>query len=100
MVATSSWDGTVRLWTRNGTLIAVLSDHKNRVNSVEFSSDGRRIVTASDDGTARQYLIHTDDLLVAAACAVNRSLTQDEIQRYQVPEPLKLDFTHRECAQP
>jgi eukaryotic-like serine/threonine-protein kinase len=35
------------------TLAMVLSGHKAEVNSAAFSPDGRRLITAADDGTAR-----------------------------------------------
>jgi len=30
-------------------------------------------------------------------CRVSRSLTKAEIQRFQVPTPLKFDFAKRQC---
>jgi WD40 repeat protein len=47
-------DNTARIWdaaTANDT--ATLRGHDEAVNSAAFSPDGSRIVTASDDKTAR-----------------------------------------------
>ncbi len=50
---------------RTGAQLTVLSGHSNAVNFVSFSPDGARIVTASDDTTARIW-----DALLATPLAV------------------------------
>jgi WD40 repeat protein len=50
-ILTSSFDGTTRLWDRDGGLIATLRDHTDSVWTAVFSPDGRRILTASRDNT-------------------------------------------------
>ena len=96
-VLTASDDGTVRLWDAAGKLLATLKDHTAPVRSAVFSPDGTRILTASDDMTAQQYLVRSEDLRRAAACRVGRELTQEEIDRFQVPTPLAFDFEKRQC---
>jgi WD40 repeat protein len=96
-ILTASQDGTARLWDLSGKQLAILQGHTDIVTSAVFSPDGQRILTASQDGTARQYLVRTEDLLVAAACRVGRGLTNEEIQRFQVPIPLQFDFSKRQC---
>ena len=70
-IVTASQDGTARLWdagdsgllarftkstgTLNNTPMATLTGHTGAVNSAVFSSDGKRIVTSSGDGTARVW---------------------------------------------
>jgi WD40 repeat protein len=50
-VVTSSADGTIRVWdAHNGSELAVLSQHSDSVNQAEFDSDGKGILSASDDG--------------------------------------------------
>ena len=83
--------------TSSGQLLAILKGHTGRVTSAVFSPDGQRILTASWDGTARQYLVRSEDLRRAAACRVGRGLTQEEIARFQVPTPLAFDFAKRQC---
>ncbi|WP_254173986.1 nSTAND1 domain-containing NTPase [Planktothrix pseudagardhii] len=58
MIASASWDGTVKLWTTNGYLYKTLPDSKNRddnasINSVKINPDGKMIASASWDGTVK-----------------------------------------------
>jgi len=53
-ILTASNDGTARVWSADGKLLAALS-HDNAVRSALFSPDGGRIVTASVDHTARVW---------------------------------------------
>jgi WD40 repeat protein len=54
MLASASEDRTVRLWdVETGTGIAVLRDHTNRVWSVDFSFDGKTLVSGGDDQCVR-----------------------------------------------
>ncbi|HNP65992.1 MAG TPA: TIR domain-containing protein [Woeseiaceae bacterium] len=56
-VATGDSDGLVRIWdTRSGTESLTLRGHESRVGSVNFSSDGRYLVT-TDAGPTAQALI-------------------------------------------
>ena len=52
-VLTSSADGTVRLWSLDGSLSMVFEAHKGPVRRAAFNPEGTRIVSASLDGTAR-----------------------------------------------
>jgi WD40 repeat protein len=44
----------------------MLTGHTSAVNSAVFSSDSTRIVTASEDRTARIYAVNFDQLLARA----------------------------------
>ena len=56
MLASASWDQTVRLWNVNtGRLLHTLRGHTDAVNSVAFSPDGKTLVSASWDGTIRLW---------------------------------------------
>jgi WD40 repeat protein len=53
-LATSSRDGTARIWNINTTAeVAVLEGHTAEVREVVYSNDGQLIATASNDGTMR-----------------------------------------------
>ncbi|NEU84179.1 caspase family protein, partial [Nostoc sp. UIC 10630] len=64
MIASASWDKTVKLWRTDGSLIHTFIGHKEKVNSVAFSPDGKMIASASWDKTVKLWrtdgsLIHT-----------------------------------------
>ena len=77
--------------------LTILSGDTAQVLSAAFSPAGTRILTASSEGTARKYLVRSEDLRRAAACRVGRGLTAEEVARFQVPTPLAFDFATRQC---
>ncbi|MFD4994684.1 WD40 repeat domain-containing protein, partial [Streptomyces buecherae] len=52
-LATTSDDGTARIWDLAGNCTATLTGHSGFVESVAISPDGTWLATTSDDGTAR-----------------------------------------------
>ena len=76
-IATAAWDRTARIWAlpseqteaeatsiwskpeRPGVQLFALTDHNRPVRHVEFSSDGKLLLTAGGDGTARLWNAHT-----------------------------------------
>ncbi|AGY58115.1 caspase family protein [Gloeobacter kilaueensis] len=54
-IASASADGTVRLWSRRGTLLQVLRGHTGEVTQVRFAPNGERIATAGIDRTVRLW---------------------------------------------
>ena len=61
-LATSSRDGTAKLWDLQGTVIATLTGHQGDVYSVNFSPDGQRLVTASKDGSVKIWNLEGKNL--------------------------------------
>ncbi|MDE0636617.1 MAG: dockerin type I domain-containing protein [Candidatus Poribacteria bacterium] len=56
MLASASWDQTVRLWNVNtGRLLHILTGHTNEIMSVAFSPDGNTLASGSWDGTIRLW---------------------------------------------
>ena len=55
LIATASDDKTVKLWSRNGSLLKELKGHRDEVNGISFSPDGKTIATASDDKTVKLW---------------------------------------------
>jgi len=53
MLASASWDHTVRLWPLAGGAARALEGHTQNVNGVAFSPDGRTLVSVSYDLTLR-----------------------------------------------
>lgn len=62
----SSGDRTARVWDLQPVkpLARLISGHKAKVVSVEFSPSGDRLVTASDDGTVRVCDASSDQMLL------------------------------------
>jgi len=56
LLASGSWDGTVRLWdVRRRVPLAVGKGHTDWVSAVAFSPDGRLLASGSRDGTAKLW---------------------------------------------
>jgi WD40 repeat protein len=79
-----------QLKLKTGKTTAVLEGHGSTVWSASFSPDGQRVVTASDDGTARIWRIFptAQALVEAAKEAVPRCLTpQQREDNFLDPKP-------------
>ena len=70
------------LWTLDGVLVMVLPGIKGRFGAGEFSPSGDRVVTTSEDGTARVWLTRPEDLLKVAEKRAVGPLTSAEFERY------------------
>jgi WD40 repeat protein len=78
-----SADKTVKLWdAASGEDLLTLYGHSAVVGGVVFSPDGMRLMTMSDDGTARIYTLSIEELIALAKTRVTRSLTTQECQKY------------------
>jgi WD40 repeat protein len=72
IIASGSWDGTIKLWGLNGSLLDTLSGHAKGIFSLDFSADGQWLVSGSDDNTLKLWRLdgtlvrtfegHTDSL--------------------------------------
>ncbi len=54
-IASASDDNTVKLWQKNGKLLATLEGHRDRVRSVAWSPDGKILASGSYDGTIKLW---------------------------------------------
>jgi len=62
-IASASDDGTIKLWHRDGKLLATVKQQGTQARTVSFSSDGQAIASASDDGTINLWRLNGKLLL-------------------------------------
>jgi TPR repeat protein len=79
---TASEDETALLWDgTTGVALAVLQGHASSVRSAAFSPDGSRVVTASQDSTARLWVVWpllAGDTIAYAGASALRALSREE----------------------
>ncbi len=63
IIATASFDQTVRLWNEDGSLLRTLTGHKDTVNDVSVSPDGTMIATASHDYTVKLWTMDGQEII-------------------------------------
>ena len=63
LIATSSSDGTIRLWDWQGREQSIITDHQGNVYHVAFSPDSQSIATASQDDTAKVWTLQGEKLV-------------------------------------
>ena len=67
MTIATFWDDcTAKVWMTDGSLIATLEGHSDRVSEVQFSPNGEALATASRDGTAKVWPWSLDALITYA----------------------------------
>lgn len=83
-IASANWDGTIKLWSRDGSLLKALHGHESGVLDVSFSPDGQTLVSTSADSTAILWNLDLQDLLqkscrwVRDYLATNPNLSQSD----------------------
>jgi WD40 repeat protein/tetratricopeptide (TPR) repeat protein len=73
IIASASVDKTVKLWARDGSLLATFQGHTKSVSSVAFSPDNKTIASASLDKTVKLW--KTDGTMLATLKGHTNSVT-------------------------
>lgn len=83
-MATSSYDGTVRLWHLDdlNTLPVVFDDFESWVTAVMFSGNGKDLVAGGRNGNMRVYPLEIDSMIDEYCGYLTRELTFDEWNSY------------------
>jgi len=86
-VVTASEDHTAQIWNSvTGEEYLTLKGHKRGVRTAFFSPDGKRVVTASTDGTVKIWPV---DPLSVAKKMKPREMTFEEKQKYTIRIPVE-----------
>ena len=82
-MATGSGDTTAKVWdAETGEELLTLTGHSGSVRSVAWGPDGKRLATASDDGTVQVYAMDIHDLMALAQQRVTAHPSADGCKRF------------------
>ena len=82
-LATASFDKYAKLWdVASGQEMATFYGNGGNVFGVALSPDETHLATAGGDSAVRLYTLDADELVELAHARVQRSLTDEECQRY------------------
>lgn len=62
LLASASWDNTVRLWSLEGELLTTMIGHEERVTRVVFAPDGKSLFSSSWDNTVKEWSLTGKEL--------------------------------------
>ena len=86
-IITASGDRAAKVWdAQNGTELFTLQAHKGGVHSASYSPDGQRIMTTGSDGVVQIFTNDIEELLDIAGKRITRQLTEEEKQKYGLPD--------------
>jgi WD40 repeat protein len=83
-IASTSRDGTVRVWDRQGAELMMLRSENGTAHSAVFSEDGRRILVGYSGCVARFWYHQVRDVKALATRLLGRlELGPEELRRYR-----------------
>jgi WD40 repeat protein len=91
LIAALFSDGVVRLWSYPKEQCTV-TIRANSTGPIFFSPDGRWLIVALASGDFEQHPLDISDLFERSAKRLTRGFTQDEIERFGIQHPVRLDF--------
>jgi len=75
-------DNTARLWDITGRHIQTFRGHTKGVRAAYFAPDGRNVITAAEDGTARVWRLAADIYSELRSATDIYQLTPDDLEEY------------------
>lgn len=82
-LASAGFDRLAKIWDINsGKELFSLYGNTSNVFGVSFSPDDKILATAGADGSIRTYVMQMDDLIALTKARLNRTLTDEECQRF------------------
>jgi energy-coupling factor transporter ATP-binding protein EcfA2 len=84
LMATASYDGTVRLWHMDdlNTLPVVFDDHNTWVTALRFSANGSNVISGDREGKVRFLPISVETMVDEYCQFLTRTFTTDEWNNY------------------
>jgi WD40 repeat protein len=90
LVAVSKQDNTARVWRADRRSEPILlRGHLLQVTSASWSADGARVITSSEDRTARIWTLSIEALKRVACAYAGRNLSRDEWDQYMIGIPYR-----------
>ncbi|NHB67917.1 nSTAND1 domain-containing NTPase [Perlabentimonas gracilis] len=95
-MASSSYDGSVRLWHLDdlNTLPIVFDDHETWVTSVTFTPDGKFIVSGDKNGSIKLLPVDISTIISDYCQFITRTLTPEEWNSYVGED---IEYNPKEC---
>jgi WD40 repeat protein len=90
-IAVSFSDGMVRIWSFDDRR-RVMTLRVGVANCILFSADGRRLLVATPSGPVQQHALDVTELYPAAASRLDRGFTRDELDRFGIQRPARLNI--------
>ena len=81
-IAIAGLSGVVELRDATNGDVLLNLQFPDSQNGIEFSPDGKRLISSGFDGIARLFALDMDELVTLAQSRVTRSLTTEECKTY------------------
>ena len=76
IIASAGGNNTIKLWNLEDSEVTILGNHTDSVNSIDFSPDGKRLVSGSDDYRIKVWDIEDKRHLVTLKHITDRQQSQ------------------------
>lgn len=63
LIVTGSTDGSIRVWSKNGSCLCIMTGHEDEVDSLHIDAENRLLLSGSRDHTVRLWLLSAGSCL-------------------------------------